>query len=95
MSSGLMNTNELLDSLIVDCDCAVKDLISHGYIGFCAHMVAIVQKLGALKAGYGKDMKNRDETIEALKAEIRRLGGTVEDMPIGEFLGGEKQNGGI
>ena len=95
MSSGLMNTNELLDSLIVDCDCAVKDLISHGYIGFCAHMVAIVQKLGALKAGYGKDMKNRDETIEALKAEIRRLGGTVEDVPIGEFLGGEKQNGGI
>ena len=95
MSSGLMNTNELLDSLIVECDCAVKDLISHGYIGFCAHMVAIVQKLGALKAGYGKDMKNRDETIEALKGEIRRLGGTVEDMPIGEFLGGEKQNGGI
>ena len=95
MSSGLMNTNELLDSLIVDCDCAVKDLISRGYIGFCAHMVAIVQKLGALKAGYGKDMKNRDETIEALKAEIRRLGGTVEDVPIGEFLGGEKQNGGI
>ena len=95
MSSGLMNTNELLDSLIVECDCAVKDLISHGYIGFCAHMVAIVQKLGALKAGYGKDMKNREETIEALRAEIRRLGGTVEDMPIGEFLGGEKQNGGI
>jgi hypothetical protein len=95
MSNGMMNTTELLDSLIVDCDCAVKDLISHGYIGFCAHMVAIVQKLGALKAGYGKDMKNRDETIEALKAEIRRLGGTVEDVPIGEFLGGEKQNGGI
>ena len=51
MSNGMMNTTELLDSLIVDCDCAVKDLISHGYIGFCAHMVAIVQKLGALKAG--------------------------------------------
>jgi hypothetical protein len=95
MSNGMMNTTELLDSLIVDCDCAVKDLISHGYIGFCAHMVAIVQKLGALKAGYGKDMKNREDTIEALKAEIRRLGGTVEDMPINEFLKGEGTNGGI
>lgn len=93
--SDLKTTPELIDSIIIDCDSAVKELVAHGYIGFCAKMVGIVQKLAALKNGYGKDLKNREETIEALKAEIRRMGGTVEDMPINEFLKGEGNNGGI
>ena len=89
MSNDLKTMPDLIDSIIIDCDSAVKELVTHGYIGFCAKMVGIVQKLAALKNGYGKDLKNREETIEALKAEIRRLGGTVEDIPIDEFMRGD------
>ena len=87
--SDLKSTPELIDSIIIDCDSAVKELVTHGYIGFCAKMVGIVQKLACAKAGYVNDMKNRNETIDALKAEIRRLGGTADDIPIDEFLGGD------
>ena len=86
MSKGLYSTSELIDSLIVDCNNAVKSCINGQYIQFCNTMVQMVQKLANLKTGVSNEMKNRDETIEMLKRNIRELGGKCEDIPIEEFV---------
>jgi uncharacterized protein (DUF302 family) len=51
-----------------------------------------VQKLLNLRQTVDNDIKNRDETIESLKEQIRSLGMEVVDMPPSEFL--KEQNNG-
>ena len=64
---GLLDEEGLIDSLIIDCNNAVKAVASGEYIGWCGISVQMVQKLSALKNGIAADMKNRDAQISELK----------------------------
>lgn len=52
----------LIDSIIVDCNEAVGALTHGQYILFCRLMYQMVQKLGNLKKGIADDMRNREKT---------------------------------
>ena len=47
-------TNKMIDSMIIDCNNAVKMMTSGNYIAWCGLMVKMVQKLSALKEEIGK-----------------------------------------
>ena len=64
---GLFDEEGLIDSLIIDCNNAVKAVASGEYIGWCGISVQMVQKLSALKRGISADIKSRDEQISELK----------------------------
>lgn len=64
---GLFDAEGMIDSLIIDCNNAVKAVASGEYIGWCGISVQMVQKLSALKNGIAADMKNRDDQISELK----------------------------
>ena len=64
---GLFDAEGMIDSLIIDCNNAVKAVASGEYIGWCGISVQMVQKLSALKRGITADIKSRDEQISELK----------------------------
>ena len=64
---GLFDAEGMIDSLIIDCNNAVKAVASGEYIGWCGISVQMVQKLSALKRGISADIKSRDEQISELK----------------------------
>ena len=64
---GFLDNEGMVDSLIVDCNNAVKELMSGQYIAFCDLMVQMVRKMANLKKGIISDLKSRDEQIEELQ----------------------------
>lgn len=88
MANGLYSNEELIDSLIVDCNEAVKSVSSGQMIQWCKIMYEMVVKLANLKNGIHNDMQNREETIATLKQEIRNLGGNVEEVSMEELKDG-------
>ena len=64
---GLMDAEGLINSLIIDCNRAVKAVASGEYIGWCGISVQMVQKLSTLKQGITADIKSRDQRISELK----------------------------
>ena len=86
MANGLYTNSELLDSIIVDLDKLMKALFSGQYIKVCAIVTGMVQKLSNLRKNLDNDLKNREETIEALKQELKNAGRGVEDMTPKEFM---------
>lgn len=77
---GIMNNVGLIESLIVDCNDAVRNCVGGQYIAFCNVMVQMVRKLDILKKGVSNDMKNRDDAIRNLKDELKKCGRTVIDI---------------
>ena len=76
-----MLTNEqLIDSLIVDCNNAVKELTNGQHLAWCATMANMVQKLASLRKTISNDLRNREEIIKQLKNELRDCGRTVCDV---------------
>ena len=67
---GLYDTEGLIDSLIVDCNEAVRKCISGQAIGFCNVMVQIVQKLANVKNGYKNELAAKEEQIQQLNQLI-------------------------
>lgn len=65
--NGLYDNEGLCDSLIVDCNNAVKTMIGGNYILFCNLMVQMVQKLANLKEGIRNDADSLKGEIEDLK----------------------------
>jgi len=86
MANGLYSNEELIDTLIIDCNNAVKSLVSGQYVAFCVAMGQMVQKLGNLKIGVAHDMKNRDENIEMLEKRLADLGHPVQRVAADELL---------
>lgn len=64
---GLYDSDGLIDSLIVDCNDAVKELISGQYIQFCTVILNMAQKLVELKKGLKADIESKNRTIGELK----------------------------
>lgn len=73
---GLLDNEGLIDSLIVDCNTAVKQLVDGNYIAWCNINVQMVQKLANLKVGVRNDMKSLQDQLEELK---RMLDGGAKD----------------
>lgn len=82
MANGLYSSDELIDSLIVDCNEAVKSISSGQFIQWCKLMYEMAVKLANLKNGVKKDIASREETIEKLIQNIRDLGGNVENVEL-------------
>ena len=82
MANGLYTNDELIDSLIVDCNEAVKSISSGQFIQWCKLMYEMVVKLANLKNGVKNDIGSREETIEKLIQTIREMGGHVENIEL-------------
>ena len=57
---GLYDAEGLIDTLIVECNDAVKSVMGGNAIKFCAQMVEMVQKLDALKRGIQKEKEAKE-----------------------------------
>lgn len=64
---------QLIDSVIVDCNEAVRALTQGQYILFCRLMYQMVQKLGNLKKGIADYMRNREDTVEDPKKRLHKV----------------------
>lgn len=83
-----MYTNsELIGSILTDLNEMMKYQAAGQFIQATTFFVGIVQKLVQLRQHIDDDMKNRDETIQSLKDELRACGREVVDIPADEFTG--------
>jgi hypothetical protein len=83
--NGIYSHAELIDSILTDLNSLMKFHMVGEHVMACAIMTGISQKLLKLKDGVTKDLKNRGETIEQLKDELRACGREVIDIPANEF----------
>lgn len=82
---GVYTNSELIDSIFADLNSLMKYQMIGEHVMACAIMTGISQKLMKLKEGVAKDLKNRENTIEQLKEELRACGREVIDIPANEF----------
>lgn len=78
----MITNEELLDSIIVDCNNSVKELATGQFLAWCAVMTNIVQKLAALKNGMKLEAEGREKTIKALKDQLILEGYDLVDYNI-------------
>lgn len=78
----MLDNQQLIDSMILDCNNAVGAIAQGQYILFCRLMYEMVQKLGNLKKGVAVELKNREEIIAGLKDQLRNAGMQIEDIPV-------------
>lgn len=81
----MLTSEELVDSLIMDCNDVVKSCVSGEYVAFCSQIVQMVQKLANLKSGIASDLKNRDENIAELEKRLSDLGHPIEKISAEEL----------
>lgn len=86
--------DEMIDTLIVDCNDAVKAVISGQTIQWCKLMYEMVVKLMNLKKGIRSDLENREETITVLMQQLRAAGVDIQTVDIGEFMNGKDDDNG-
>lgn len=80
--NGIYNHAELIDSILSDFNSLIKYHMIGEHVAACAVMTGISQKLLKLKEGVANDLKNREQTIEQLKEELRACGREVIDIPV-------------
>ena len=80
--NGIYTHSELIDSIMQDLNSLMKCHMIGEHVTACAIMTGISQKLLKLKEGVANDLKNREETIEQLKEELRACGREVVDVPV-------------
>ena len=71
---GLYDNIGLIDTLTVDCNDLPRLLMTGHFVGFCAKVVEMVQKLSSLREGVKHDIASRDEQIKELQEQIERGG---------------------
>lgn len=71
--NGLLDNEGLIDTMILDCDNAVKAIVSGEYINFCNIMTQIVKKLANLRRGVHNDMASREEQIRNLQQALEEI----------------------
>ena len=74
MSKGIYTNSELIEMVLDDLNTALKLQCIGQHLQACVIMTGIVQKLTNLRGSIDNDLKNRDETIETLKKELRKHG---------------------
>ena len=86
MANGIYTNHEIVDSLLIDLNNALKDAVCGQLLQFCCHITQMSQKIVNLRDTVDNDIKNRDDTIKILKKELRNAGHTVDDMTPQEFI---------
>ena len=86
MAKGVYTNSEIIDSLIVDLNSFLKEQISGQFLRSSLIAAQMAQKLTNLRETIDNDLKNRDQTIETLKEELRLAGHTVTDMTPEKFI---------
>lgn len=86
--NGLFDNEGLCDSLIADCNNAVKHLCSGQYLQFCGQMIQITKKLTNLKTGIRNDMQALVNKVEELKRMNDELAEQVYGLPVKKDGGG-------
>ena len=73
---GLYDSAGFTDTMILDCNNTVKQLVSGNYIAFCNGMRGIVEKLAVLKNGITKEKEDMQKQISELqeRLEMERRG---------------------
>ena len=79
---GLYDNEGLCDSLIIDCNNAVKNLANGNYVQFCGVIVQMVQKLANLKEGIRNDLDSMKKKVEELKRENDELFEQKTGIPV-------------
>jgi uncharacterized phage protein gp47/JayE len=83
-----MYTNsELIETILNDLNDYMKAQAHGQYVQASIIMSNVAQKLVNLQNGIDADMKNKDETIEKLKVELRKRGVDIIDVPAEELKG--------
>lgn len=60
------NAGALIDTIIEDCNNAVRAVVSGEYVQFCALIVGMVQKLTTLQNGIAEEARQKDQIIREL-----------------------------
>ena len=93
MGTGIYSNTELIDSLIVDCNYAVKCCHCGEYVAFCSTIVQMVQKLGNLKTGVQNDIQNRETNIRFLEKRLSDLGHPIDKIDANDLVKGGAEDG--
>ena len=93
MAKGLYDSQEFIESLINDCNEAVKQLAGGQCILWCATMANMAKKLSLLEDGVRDDLRNKQDQIESLKEQLRKCGKRVEDISAEQLANGEVPHG--
>lgn len=83
--NGFLGNVGLIDSLVGDCEQAVRCLHSGQHISFCKVMLDMVVKLGNLRNGVINDMKSMQEQIASLKKLLQDNGVALVDVSESEL----------
>ena len=59
--------NEIIDSIILDCNNLAKHLFSGEYIAFCGLLTQIVRKMMQLRETIKTELESKDKIINELK----------------------------
>lgn len=79
---GLYDNEGLLDSIIVDCENAVKQLTTGNHLAWCGIMYSMAQKLICLKNGIKNESDSMKNKIEELKRMNNDLLEQVTGLPV-------------
>lgn len=77
-NKGVFDNLGLIDTLIVDCNDAIRCCVGGQYVAFCNTMVQMVQKLANLKVGVKNDLENSEQIIKDYETRLAELGHPVE-----------------
>lgn len=89
----MLTHEELIDSLIVDCNNAVKCCHCGEYVAFCSTIVQMVQKLANLKNGIQTDIRNRETNIRFLEKRLSDLGHPIDKIDANDLLKSGSEDG--
>ena len=87
MASGIYTNSELIETILNDLNDYMKAQAHGQYVQACIIMSNVAQKLVNLRNTIDNDLKNRNETIEHLKDELRRRGVDIIDVPAEQLKG--------
>ena len=85
--NGTYTNTELIETILNDLNEYMKAQAHGQYVQSCIIVSNVAQKLVNLRNGIDADMKNKDETIENLKTELRKRGVDIIDVPAEELEG--------
>ena len=72
--------DDVFDSLILDCNNAVKMILGGNYIAWCGVMQSLACKLVDVKTQVQKEIKDRDDKITTLEKFVKDLNNGGADV---------------
>lgn len=93
MANGLYSHTELIGTILVNLNDALKGLLSGQYIQACSDVTQMAQKLINLRNTIDNDIKSRDQCIEDLKRELRAAGREIIEVEPKNMIEEAENNG--